>query len=172
MSEHGVTPPVSETPPLAELGAWVNTRVLLRTGILSIVLVVVLAAVAVLASVPFHDPDDGANMAAVWGFLVGPLAASWVGSYWAVWRSERRPILNGFIASGGAFAAGLLPVQLVIVIATRSAPATSSMLIGAVFTALMGAPLGLPGIAAGLWRRRHTDQAPAAPPGPPPPPDL
>lgn len=31
-----------------------------------------LAYAALLVTAPFHNPDDGANLAAVWGFLLGP----------------------------------------------------------------------------------------------------
>lgn len=68
-----------------------------------------LAILAVVATTPVHDADDGANMAGVWGYLIGPVVAAAIVGFAASRWAVRRARLIGYAAAFIAAASSAVP---------------------------------------------------------------
>jgi hypothetical protein len=81
--------------------------------------VVIVGLGALALTTPFHNPDDGANFAAIWGVFLGPpLAAVGVGVL-----ARRRGLGGGAIGLGVlALVAGLVAPRLLVAVAVEIPP--------------------------------------------------
>lgn len=147
---------MASAPPLHP-GSTLAWRWLLAGAALGPTAVVVLACATLAATTPFHDPDDGANLAGVRGFFLSPFVAAGTSGYLATRHCRRRPVLNGLLA---AFVSSLAAGSVVAVPVALDAPEyRSETLAATLVVSLVHTAVGLAGVGLATKRRRRQERS-------------